>query len=813
MMLFFRFIWPRSWKSFSVWIPLIAVGLISCIGLSLAMGFRSGLLAQHDTATMRDGPGSFSPKTRTAGDPPLRSSRPVATGYGLLEVTVFWGEEGQRLGLPGIPQIEASGTALASPAVLAQLKDDWTGELEALLGDRTVKALPREVVAFPRELAIVEFTDTVSQEVASKSSFQPIRTGKGWPDDTSFVIMGLLILVLPSIALARAGAAVHLNARSRRYGLLRILGAPPRRLAAVIASDMAVPMLAGALLGSAVYAVVMSSLDSFTLAGNSYWASDLLLPIGLALALSLVVVLVGLVSAVRMVLRAGRDPVGTLRRERKRPSYLAYLSAAGIVVGPAAMFAAAEADFTLSAWLIIAGMLLSVVGLEGVSRIAVAVAGRLLVDWTRAQVAGSRMYQGGAEAVLGVSATAVAVLLIVFSFYANIDNRPPPTGDFDVMAEFIDVTPHGEPVQAMAEFIDVTPREELVQAVAEFIDATPREELVQAVAEFIDATPREELVQAMAEFIDVTSREELVQAVAGYNGVTRVVQVERTSVFIGEYEGGLYTMTCDGARGSVKLEGPCAVGNIYPVRRLADADAVSVRPSRPGPGMGPSDSDPDPGTILSGTYPVGGRVIASWLPASSNIQAVLITDEPTIGNRTFLLITTDGEPASLRGVIEGLQARPEESWVTTKAAIDAGVEVGIPSNELVFFPYLFVMATTAAGMAAVALLYAIMLLFRQRQAEFRALRSFGATRMLLAVDLALLFAVPLILAFGLAVAAGMVLATSYNAAFGVPAPPVNPQAVSILALVLAIGLAATAIVAGKATRIPPLVSDPDATTS
>ena len=26
MMLFFRFIWPRSWRSFSVWIPLIAVG-------------------------------------------------------------------------------------------------------------------------------------------------------------------------------------------------------------------------------------------------------------------------------------------------------------------------------------------------------------------------------------------------------------------------------------------------------------------------------------------------------------------------------------------------------------------------------------------------------------------------------------------------------------------------------------------------------------------------------------------------------------------------------------------------------------------
>ena len=744
MKLFFRFIWPRSWRSLSVWIPLIAVGLITCVGLSLAMGFRSGLLAQHETATMRDGAKSFSPETKETGEPPLRSFTPVATGYGPLAVTVYWGEEGQRLDLPGIPAVGASGTALASPAVLAQLEDDWTGELRGWLGDRPVRELPEAAVAHPRELTIVEFTHTVSPEIASKSSFQPIRTGKGWPDDSGYmVIMGLLILVLPSIALARAGAAIHLNTRSRRYGLLRVLGAPPRQLAVVIAADMAVPTLAGALLGSVVYAAFMSSLRTFTIAGNSYWASDLVLPVGLALALPLVVVLVGLVSAVRMVFRAGRDPVGTLRGERRRPSYVAYLSAAGVVAGPAAMFAAAETDFTLSPWMITAGMLLSVVGLEGLSRVGVAAAGRLLTDWTRAQVAGSRMYHGGAEAVLGVSATAVAVLLIVFTVYANFANRPPATGDFHVVAEFFDPPLPGP----------------------------------------------------------------MLRAVSRYEGVTRVVPVGRTrGATIGEYEGGIYTMTCDDVPGSAELSGPCVVGNIYPVRRLVDAETVSVQVKPP-----PS-SDSVEVTTLSGTYPVGGRVTASWLPASSNIQAVLIVEErPTSFH--ILLITTDGEPGSLRQVFEGLRERPEESLVTTRAALVAGFAVGIPSDRLVLFPYLFVMATTAAGMAAVALLYAIMLLFRQRQAEFRTLRSFGATRMLLAVDLALLFAVPLILAFGLAVASGMILATSYNAAFGVPAPPVNPQAVAILALVLAIGLAATTIVAGKATRIPPLVGDPDAATS
>ena len=52
MTLYFRFFRPRSWKALIVWIPLIAVGIISCVGLSLAMGFRYGALAQHDTATL-----------------------------------------------------------------------------------------------------------------------------------------------------------------------------------------------------------------------------------------------------------------------------------------------------------------------------------------------------------------------------------------------------------------------------------------------------------------------------------------------------------------------------------------------------------------------------------------------------------------------------------------------------------------------------------------------------------------------------------------------------------------------------------------
>ena len=745
MTLFFRFFRPRSWRSLSVWIPLVAVGIISCVGLSLAMGFRSGALAQHDIATMRDGGSGFAPRTRTAGEPPLRSTWPVATGYRPLVATVFWGEEGQQLDLPGIPNVEASGTVLASPAVLAQREDDWTGEIGGWLGDRPVRTLPRKALAHPREMVIVEFTDTVSPEIASKARFQPIRDVEGYAPETGFVIVGLLILALPSIALARAGAAVHHNARSRRYSLLRVLGAPPRQLAAVIASDMAIPMLVGALVGSVAYAVFMSSLDSFTVAGNSYWASDLVLPVTLALALPLVVVLVGLVSVVRMILRAGRDPVGTLRRESKPPSYLTYISAVGIVAGPAAVFVSPDADPTLAPLLLIGGMLLSVVGLEGLSRVAVAALGKLLVDQTRAQVAGSRMSRSGAEALLGVSATSVAVLLIVFSVYANVLNLPPPTGDFDVLAELPNLESSGPIVRAMEDI----------------------------------------------------------------DGVARVVAVGRVLVDSVQL-GYVHTMTCEDARGSVKLDAPCTAGSIYLGQGLPDIDTVTLAAADLLPGSNSSPTDES----VPGTYPVGGRVDASWITLERS-DVVLMVDQPPIPHHTLLLVTTDGSPGSLRRVMEGLRSRPEESYPFTRAALEAGFLVPGDTNSirLVLLPYLFVMATAAAAMAAVALLYAVLLLFRQRQAEFRMLRSQGATRLLLAVDLSVLFAAPLTLAFGLAVASGAALAASYNTANGVPAPQLNPQAISVLAFVLAIGLAATALVAARAIRIPPLVADPDTATA
>ena len=49
--------------------------------------------------------------------------------------------------------------------------------------------------------------------------------------------------------------------------------------------------------------------------------------------------------------------------------------------------------------------------------------------------------------------------------------------------------------------------------------------------------------------------------------------------------------------------------------------------------------------------------------------------------------------------MEGLRDRPEESYPITRAALTTEVD----EYTLVYFPYMYVMTTTAAGIAAVAL--------------------------------------------------------------------------------------------------------------
>lgn len=411
----------------------MAVGLVATLGVLLAYGFRAALIEQARFKVARDGQAGLEAVEQDPswGDKPLRSSEIVTTAYGPLTRTTFAGRPGTGLKIPGVAKIGGANTVLASPAVLDQLDDDWTGELRALIGPRVAKALSPAALASPGELVLLEFVAHPPSEEAT--GFRPIE-GRGQPEpvDPSLVIVGLAVLLCPSLALAGSGGRLHLSHRAERYGLLRTLGMTGRRMVLLILIEMALPLVLGAIGGSLVLRVMVRAVPSIRFAGGSYWTSDLLPDGGTTLGAVFAVVALSLLAAGGIVRAASRDPFAVFRHPRRaRRGWLALGMPAAVIL----VVAASRSDSDLSLWLLPLGLFMAVVGLIGLTRVVVSLVGGAVLRTRLGQVAGSRMLRSTAETTLGTVAAAVAILLAIFGLSANFNPPPPLVGDFDVVAD------------------------------------------------------------------------------------------------------------------------------------------------------------------------------------------------------------------------------------------------------------------------------------------------------------------------------------------------------------------------------------------
>lgn len=428
---------PRTATQGRWWLPLVAVGLVAALGVSLAFGFKAALVEQARFKLVRDGQVGLEPARRDPswGGRPLRASEVVPTAYGPLTRTTFVGSPGTPLPIPGVTKVGEVGTVLASPALLRQLRDDWTGELGAFIGPLDVKELPSAALAAPEELVLVEFLAAAGNEDAT--GFRPVEGG-GQPEpvDSSLVIIGLAVLLFPSLALAVAGGRLHLSHRAVRYGLVRTLGMTRRKMVALILIEMAFPLAFGAIAGILALRAIVRAVPSIRSGGASYWTSDLLLDGRSTAVTVLAVVAFGVLASRGIVRAASKDPFAVFRHPRRGTRRWLAL---GAPLGLLLMVTASRAATDLSLWLLPLGLLTAVAGLVGSTRVLVSIAGRGLLGTRLSQVAGSRMLRSPAEATLGTAAAAVAILLVTFGLSANFTPRPPLVGEFDVVVDLPDV--------------------------------------------------------------------------------------------------------------------------------------------------------------------------------------------------------------------------------------------------------------------------------------------------------------------------------------------------------------------------------------
>lgn len=424
---------------------------IVAFALSLAFGFRGGMDARDDRAIVRDGSRGAEPSLNLAQDRAVRATRTEKTAYGSVVVTELSGSASEQPPVRGLDRYLPVGSVLVSTGVRDQMNDDWSGELEALVAVDEPLLMPEAALSFPDELVIIKFVERPTGDEASRFSVVG-ELGESWPTEPSVVIVGLMVLILPAMALALAAVRLHVSTRRARYALLRVLGLTPSRTMRLILAEIAISTVAGSVAGVVGHRVVFTMLDRFQFGGNSYWASDLTVSATSSLGIVASVTAVFVLAAARTARRTSRDALSELRIRRTRTRRWI---AVGAVLGPVALLTMPRQLPERTIEVINLTIVLTVVGLIGVSRLAVSMFGRLMLARTGNPISGSRMWHAAADTLAGASAAAAAVLLVAFILVGNFNGAQSVSSRFDVFMELPSVSDPSAVVERIKSTVDV----------------------------------------------------------------------------------------------------------------------------------------------------------------------------------------------------------------------------------------------------------------------------------------------------------------------------------------------------------------------
>lgn len=707
---------------------------IVAFALALAFGFRGGMDARDDRAIVRDGSRGAEPSRNLAQDRAVRATRTEKTAYGPVVVTELSGSTSEQPTVRGLNRYLPVGSVLVSTAMRDQMNDDWSGELEALVAVDEPLLIPEAALSFPDELVIIKFVERPTGDDASRFSVVG-QSGRSETTDPSVVIVGLMVLILPAMALALAAVRLHVSTRRARYALLRVLGLTPARTTRLILAEIAISAVVGSAAGVVGHRVAFTLLDRFQFGGNSYWASDLVVSVTGSLVIVACVTAMFVLAAARTARRTSRNALSELRIRRTRTRRWI---AVGAVLGPVVLL-------TMPRWLpepsaervslvIALSVVLTVVGLIGMARLAVSMIGRVMLARTSNPISGSRMLHAAADTLAGAAAAAVAVLLVTFTLVASINRAQTVTSRFDVFIELPGVSNPSAVVERVRSTIDVN-----------------------------------------------------AVSVAG-----------RSSVDMDGDETSLYIVTCADLVQVAEIDGPCKPNELYgPAQLVVNGTASTL-----------VDTHPNNNGEINGTYTIAGAVKASWLVAD---EFVLTLDRRPKMPHAVLFVFTGGSPSAMRVLYDITRDGSMTRDGNVVPSVMTAAALGSPTDfdTVVVEPYLVLMSSAAALVAAAAIAFAVVGLHRQRGDEFRMVRCLGSTPWMLARDLTLMYLIPFVVGIMVALGLGVSLALAYNSAFDVSHRDLG--ALLPILVVVAIGAVITGIwVVLRGLATPPTLFDPDA---
>ncbi|MFI7445350.1 FtsX-like permease family protein [Nonomuraea indica] len=228
---------------------------------------------------------------------------------------------------PGMPRFPAPGEAWFSPA-LRELAGELPADQLARRYPRPAGVLGDEALVHPDELVAVLGHRPDAPALTAERTRDwivgsiPVRiasfAGEPTEDSEGYQVLALIagvLMVVPLLVFGGAAARLTVARRDQRLAALRLVGATPGQVVGMTVAEAMIVAFAGALAGTAAYALAVPLLARIEIGGGPWFVSDLWPhPLVLAGVMVAVPLLVGL-SAVAGLRRVVVSPLGVAKRE------------------------------------------------------------------------------------------------------------------------------------------------------------------------------------------------------------------------------------------------------------------------------------------------------------------------------------------------------------------------------------------------------------------------------------------------------------------------------------------------------------------
>jgi hypothetical protein len=234
---------------------------------------------------------------------------------------------------PGIDRLPAPGEMLQSPELAHLASTRPASELADRFGAKPAGLLGEDALMYPEQLVLL-VGHTPDTMPALSGELPKLAAGVARPDGLLSLLagVGIVVLLVPSLVLVASASRLTAARRERRLAALRLAGATPAQVTAMVAAETGLAAVAGAVLGVAMSPVLHSLATWVSWGGGTWFAQDFMLPwpVVVLVAVAVPVLVVG--AAVAGLRRVVNSPLMAAGGHTRKP-----LSKGRLLIVPAAI--------------------------------------------------------------------------------------------------------------------------------------------------------------------------------------------------------------------------------------------------------------------------------------------------------------------------------------------------------------------------------------------------------------------------------------------------------------------------------------------